>query len=97
MKTRVDSEGFAGVSARVVAGVSRPGGGSSPLGELPTKLLRVAIDGSDGARLERALRCGAPPVVARVHEGAVVLDLRTVPPEDDEALTGALIEALRSI
>jgi len=40
------------------------------------------------------LRAGDPPVVARAEHGRVVLDLRTVPPEQDELVARALRTAL---
>jgi L-seryl-tRNA(Ser) seleniumtransferase len=83
-----------GREIRIVDGVSKTGGGSSPGGERPTRLL--AIDCPEGAaRLERALRSGRPPVVARIQAGRVLLDLRTVLPEQDGALADAVVDATR--
>jgi len=45
------------------------------------------------AGLERRLRRGHPPVVARIHEDALVLDLRTVLPGQDRELAQALAAA----
>jgi L-seryl-tRNA(Ser) seleniumtransferase len=80
-------------SMSVIDGVSRTGGGSSPAGERPTRLL--AVEGRDGdeTRLERALRLGAPPVIGRLQDGKLLLDLRTVMPDQD----GVLIERLSSV
>ncbi len=87
----------AGTGARlsVVDGVSRTGGGSSPLGERPTRLLAVADSRGDAGPIERALRLGDPPVLARLHEGKLLLDLRTVLPSQERALADRLVEALR--
>jgi L-seryl-tRNA(Ser) seleniumtransferase len=77
-------------------GVSRTGGGSSPMGERPTRLLVVRGRSGDAAPLERALRLGDPPVIGRVREGQLLLDLRTVLPSQDavvaERLAGVLLE-----
>jgi len=78
----------------VVAGVSRTGGGSSPTGERPTRLLAVSMIGEDVSLLERRLRAGAPPIVGRIQDGRLLLDLRTVLPEQDALLSRALISAL---
>ena len=78
---------------RIEDGVSRPGGGSSPVGAIPTKLLVVEVARGGVAALERRLRRGSPPVVARIHDGALLLDLRTVPPTMDRALAARLAEA----
>jgi len=61
-----------------------PGGGSAPALVIPSA--GVALDGDRSA----SLRACDPPIVARVHEGRTVLDLRTVDPADDLLLTKAL-------
>jgi L-seryl-tRNA(Ser) seleniumtransferase len=78
----------------VIDGVSRTGGGSSPTGERPTRLISVGGEGDDAAPLERALRLGDPPIVGRVHEGKLLLDLRTVLPEQDEVVAERLTHLL---
>ena len=47
-----------------------------------------------GGRGAARLRAGDPPVVARAERGRVVLDLRTVPPEQDGLVADALAAAL---
>ena len=84
----------AGVGLSILEGVSRTGGGSSPLGERPTRLLAITDDRGDAGRFERALRVGDPPVLARVHEGKLLLDLRTVLPSQERALAIRLAEVL---
>ena len=86
----------AGTSVAIVDGVSRTGGGSSPLGERPTRLLAVTDSRGDAGWIERALRSGSPPVLGRVHEGKLLLDLRTVLPSQERALADRLIEVLGS-
>ncbi len=71
----------------IIAGESVAGGGSTPGQKLPTWLL--ALPG-DAAAHERALRSGDPPVIARVEDDRLVLDLRTVFPEDEPELIRAL-------
>jgi L-seryl-tRNA(Ser) seleniumtransferase len=79
---------------RLEAGVSRPGGGSSPTGEIPTTLLVIEDPSGDAGRLEARLRRGDLPVVARVNEGKLLIDLRTVLPEQDGPLARCLAFAL---
>jgi len=67
----------------------RVGGGTYPGTEVPSAGVRLE-PGGDVQRLARALRLGEPSVVGRVEDGALVLDLRTVPPDQTEALLGAL-------
>ena len=66
------------------------GGGTLPLAALPSIALAWhAPDGGVDAAAAR-LRCGTPPVVARVDGERVLIDLRTIPPERDGDLTAAL-------
>jgi L-seryl-tRNA(Ser) seleniumtransferase len=79
----------------LVPGESMVGGGAAPDRGVPTTL--VALEpGSRGAdRMARALRHGTPPVVARVAESRVLVDLRTIHPDEDELLLAALVAAAR--
>jgi L-seryl-tRNA(Ser) seleniumtransferase len=78
----------------VVDGVSAAGGGSAPGAEFPTALLRVEHPTRGAQGLVERLRAGDPPVVARVADGALVLDLRTVSADEEDALAAALLGAL---
>lgn len=73
--------------ATVRAGKSVIGGGSTPDQELDTWL--VAVPGPANA-LEKQLRANDPPIVARIEEDSLVLDLRTVRPEEEDAIVQAL-------
>ncbi|MGE5570671.1 MAG: L-seryl-tRNA(Sec) selenium transferase [Rhodospirillales bacterium] len=84
-----------GVKAEIVAGESVIGGGSTPEQSLPTWL--IAIAAADVPGLERALRTGDPPVIARIEDNRLVLDLRTVFPEEEPALLSALAGAMEQI
>jgi L-seryl-tRNA(Ser) seleniumtransferase len=83
-----------GRGARIVDGRSMIGGGSLPEESLPTKL--VALDGEGGyvAEIARRLRTGDPTVVARIERDVLLLDPRTVRPDEDRALIAAVKEAL---
>jgi L-seryl-tRNA(Ser) seleniumtransferase len=76
-------------------GTSAVGGGAAPLHEVPTRLLAVAHPRHPPDALAAALRAHEPPVVARVADGRLLLDLRTVEPEDEEALLAALCAAVQ--
>jgi len=80
----------------IVDGTSKPGGGSSPSGERPTRLLAVSSPSGDAGGIEQTLRRGAPPVIGRVQDGRLLIDLRTVLPEQDETVAACLIEAIRA-
>jgi L-seryl-tRNA(Ser) seleniumtransferase len=74
----------------LVSGSSAVGGGSAPGLGLPTVLLAIARDGHSAAATEQWLRTLDPPVVARIENDRVVLDLRTVLLEQDDSLATAL-------
>jgi L-seryl-tRNA(Ser) seleniumtransferase len=71
------------------------GGGSTPAQSLPTKVLRIASARHSAGDLEIGLRSGATPVIARIEDDRLLIDLRTVFPEQEVALLEALAEALR--
>ena len=75
-----------GWTTAVVEGESAIGGGSAPGVAVPTALVRLAWPGWSADRLEAWLRAPEVPVIARILDDAVVLDLRTVDPADDASL-----------
>lgn len=74
----------------IVDGESLLGGGAAPSSVLPTRLLALTCEGSSADELATLLRGSEPPIIARVEEGCVLLDLRTVFPEQDAAVVAAL-------
>jgi L-seryl-tRNA(Ser) seleniumtransferase len=92
-----DRLGALGIGAELVAGSSAVGGGAYPGSELPTTLLMLSVPGHSAAALERALRGGEVAVVARIVDDRLALDLRTVLPEEEEALVAAVGEAVRAL
>jgi len=80
------------VSVEVVDGESVIGGGAAPSAAVPTRLLAVACAGMSPDKLAGRLRAFDPPIIARVEEGRVLLDLRTVFPQQDEIIVQALAQ-----
>jgi L-seryl-tRNA(Ser) seleniumtransferase len=78
------------VKIEVMDGESVIGGGAAPSSVLPTRLLAVTCTGLSADELSERLRAFDPPVIARVEEGRVLLDLRTVFPGDDATLVSIL-------
>jgi len=78
-----------------VEGVSAIGGGSAPGAELPTRLITIESDRSSPSQLEARLRAGDPPVIARIHNDCVVIDLRTVAEQEENELVHAIVHAQR--
>ena len=79
-----------GWRADVVKGASAIGGGSAPGVELPTWLVAIEKAGTTPDGLEVALRRQTPPIIARIERDRVLLDLRTVLPEQDSTLLACL-------
>ena len=80
----------------LLEGRSAVGGGSAPTTHPPTVLVALAHETLSAAALEAALRGHRPPVVARILDGRVVLDLRTVADDEEDDLTAALLAASKS-
>jgi L-seryl-tRNA(Ser) seleniumtransferase len=76
----------------LVDGASAIGGGSAPGVELPTCLLALRHRELAPDHLLDRLRAADPPVIARIEDGRVVLDLRTVLEEDEAELARALTD-----
>ncbi len=74
----------------MVDGESVIGGGAAPSAVLPTHLLAVSCQGLSADELSARLRAADPPIIARVEEGRVLLDLRTVFAAQDEVVIVAL-------
>ncbi len=85
----------AGIEAGVVETTSTVGGGSLPEETQPSR--GVALSAASAARAVGALRKADPPVIARIIDDRVVLDLRSVLPEQDEVLVSSVIAALRPV
>jgi L-seryl-tRNA(Ser) seleniumtransferase len=79
----------------VTPGFSTTGGGSAPSSRIPTALIRVGPGTASAQDLAEALRSYEPHVVARIEDGALILDLRTVAPDDDTTVAAALGDALK--
>ncbi len=93
---RLRGEGIgagAGIDVSIADGHSAVGGGASPGTQLATMLVRVRPRGLSAAAFERRLRTQRPPVVARIENDAVLVDLRTVSVTEEAALLAALVGA----
>ena len=86
-------QGILGDRASVIAGESMVGGGSLPGSTLPTRL--VAIKGRAN-KLADELRRGSPIVIGRIEKDLLLLDPRTVLPEEEKALLNRLRDVLTS-
>ena len=78
------------VKAQLQDGESVIGGGAAPGSTLPTTLIALESEQHSAEELANELRHANPPVIARVENERFLLDLRTVPPEQDDVLSAAL-------
>jgi len=85
--------GLEGLDVSLEAGVSMTGGGSLPTQEIPTALVALRPRSLSAARLEEGLRRLPTPVIARIAEDAVLLDVRTLMEEE----LGWIRDGLRSL
>jgi L-seryl-tRNA(Ser) seleniumtransferase len=78
------------LSVELVAGESLVGGGAAPSAVLPTCLLALRSPALTAQDISARLRSFDPPIIARVEEERVLLDLRTVFPEQDQLVIQGL-------
>ena len=81
------------VELRVVETIARVGGGALPLASPKSYAVAVRSPYHSAAALEKALRKGEPPVIARIEEDTLLLDLRTVLPRE----MGEIVAALKKV
>jgi L-seryl-tRNA(Ser) seleniumtransferase len=80
-----------GIGCEVLETDASVGGGSFPTARIPSAAVAIS---ADAGRLDARLRAGEPPVVSRIVDGRVVLDLRTMHPRVDDDLVGIVERAL---
>lgn len=80
-------------SLRIVEGESALGGGSLPATPIRTWLIALTVPGWSAGELAARLRLHEPPIIARVADDAVLLDMRTLLPGEDKELARAVITA----
>ncbi len=76
--------------AKVIDGETMVGGGSLPGGSLPTKVVAIGGGSKQSQAISRKLRLQEIPVIGRLEKDQLLLDPRTVLPEEDEIVTKAL-------
>jgi len=92
LRTRAESfaRGLGEIPQSVIEGSSLMGGGATPEQPLPSWLIAIECDVVEA---ERRCRLGNPPVIARIEDGRLLIDLRTVLPEEEDDLARVLREA----
>jgi L-seryl-tRNA(Ser) seleniumtransferase len=78
------------MEVELIDGESVIGGGAAPSSTLPTRLLAISCKEFSADDLAKSLRTSDPPIIARVEDGRVLLDLRTVFPDQEQAVISIL-------
>ena len=79
-----------GLDVELVAGESALGGGAGPTSTFPTTLIAITHPKKSAQEIEHELRNYSPPIIARISEGKVLIDLRTVFDDQLPAIRAAL-------
>jgi L-seryl-tRNA(Ser) seleniumtransferase len=87
IRTRLSQRGIA---VEVVGSSASVGGGAFPTTEIPSIALSLSVNAE---RAEAMLRAGDPAVIGHISEGRLLLDLRSVIPDEDETLSRAILAA----
>ncbi len=96
LKARADAfiarAGIAATSVRIerVSGHSAVGGGSAPGVQPKAELISITGETHSADGIKSLLRANDPPIAARIEDGRVLLDLRTVEPADEDHIIAAL-------
>src|ERR1043166_587586 len=80
----------AGLSLQKIEGESAVGGGSAPTSPLPTFLISVTSSSQTAKEIENALRQSDPPIIVRIVDDRVLIDLRTVAESEEAEIQKAL-------
>ncbi|MBN2899425.1 MAG: L-seryl-tRNA(Sec) selenium transferase [Clostridia bacterium] len=95
LKMAIENKGLKGLRLTLCDDYSEVGGGSLPLEKLPSRVLKVTIEGYSPNQLVDALRTLSVPVIGRIFEDEVVLDSRTLFDEELELVADLLEELLQ--
>ena len=74
--------GAAGLEIRPIERSSKAGGGALPLLELPSKCLRIKIQGMSANKLESNMQHHTPPIIGRIENDGFIIDARTLLDDD---------------
>jgi L-seryl-tRNA(Ser) seleniumtransferase len=90
----MDAVAHADIKLELVRGESAIGGGAGPTSTLLTTLVAITHPNKSAQAIEHQLRSSSPPVIARISDGKVLLDLRTVFDDQLPLLRDTLLKAL---
>ena len=81
----------------IVDDYSEVGGGSLPLERMPTKCIRLSLDGVSINGLEKALREYEIPIITRVYKDNIYIDLRTIREREFPIVVDGVLYGLKRI
>ena len=87
---KLSATGDVRLNAEVIDSVSKAGGGSFPLLEIPTRCVAIRIDGLSTSKIDKQLRKNNPPVIGRIEDEAFIMDMRTVMTDEIEIIHSAV-------
>jgi L-seryl-tRNA(Ser) seleniumtransferase len=90
LKKMLESTGHSRLTVASLDLISRPGGGSLPLLELPSKGLGIRIDGLSANAIEKSLRLNSPPIIGRIEDDLYTMDMRTLQDGELETIRSAI-------
>ena len=92
---RLEMIGSEDLTIRMVDLASKPGGGSMPMLELPSKCLGIIVNGMSVNRVERTLRRHTPPIIGRIEDNMYIMDMRTIQDDELETIQNAFEKLLQ--
>ncbi|MGH2730825.1 MAG: aminotransferase class V-fold PLP-dependent enzyme, partial [Actinomycetota bacterium] len=95
VRSLAEGLGTTGVKVEAVATAATTGGGSLPGTDIGSWAVAVTHPEKSASEIHRRLRRGDPPVVGRIQDDVLLLDLRTVPASMDDTLANAIEWAVR--
>lgn len=85
------------IKCRPIDSVSRAGGGSLPLQELPTRCIAISVDGVSASKIDKFMREQRPAIVGRIEADEYIMDLRTVFSDEIDMIAKALNQLLSEV
>ena len=85
------------INLEIIEGTSRIGGGAFPDTDIPTFLLRIIPLKASVDEMYQKLLSGNPPIIGRIYQDSLVLDLRTVLIDEEEELLKGLLDLIGKI
>ena len=87
---QITGNGSNALRASVLSGESAIGGGAGPTTAPPTSLIALTHERLSAQEIETLLRKSTPPIISRISDGKVLLDIRTVFPDEESHLVDSL-------